>query len=58
MKKKTKWDFLAINRRMNNNFNAKSDFFCEIGTGNKNITKGEEMKLNQKELNLTKCKSR
>jgi hypothetical protein len=55
LKKKTKWDFLAINRRMNGNFNGGENQF----TGrSKKITKGEEMKLNQKELNLTKCKSR
>ena len=45
MEKKTKYDFLAINRRMNNNFNAK-DY---LGFGAKNITKGETLKLNLKE---------
>ena len=55
MKQKTKYDFLAINRHMNGNWNGgNSQFFGPT----KKITKGEELKLNQKELNLTKCKSR
>ena len=54
MKKKTKWDFLAINRRMNGNWNGGNSYFGET----KKITKGEEMKLNNKELNLIRCKSR
>ena len=47
MKKKlNKYDFLAINRRMNNNFNGGYSYF----TGNaKKLDKGEEMKLNRKE---------
>lgn len=40
---------------MNGNWNGGNAPF--IGA-TKKITKGEEMKLNQKELNLTKCKSR
>lgn len=46
MKKKTKMDFLAINRMMNGNWNAKGDFFNP--KGNKNIDKGDELKLNRK----------
>lgn len=43
MKKKlTKYDFLAINRRLNENYNTKMFF----GFHNKAITHGEEMKLN------------
>lgn len=47
MKKRlTKYDFLAINRRMNGNFNGGNGWF----TGpSKKLTKGEEMKLNRKE---------
>lgn len=44
-KKKTKWDFLAINRRLNQNYNGSSF----LGCSRKNITKGEELKLNLKE---------
>lgn len=55
MKKKTKWDFFAINRRMNGNWNGGKNF---VTGDTKKITKGEELKLNRKELNLTKCKSR
>lgn len=44
-KKKTKWDFLAINRRLNQNYNGASF----SGISRKNITKGEELKLNLKE---------
>ena len=44
-KKKTKWDFLAINRRLNQNYNGSSF----LGYSCKNITKGEELKLNLKE---------
>lgn len=44
-KKKTKWDFLAINRRLNQNYNGSSF----LGFPVKNITKGEELKLNLKE---------
>ena len=44
-KKKTKWDFLAINRRLNQNYNGVS-LSCY---SKKNITKGEELKLNFKE---------
>lgn len=46
MKKKlNKYDFLAINRRMNQNFNGGKSWFGET----KKITKGEEMKLNKLE---------
>jgi len=44
-KKKTKWDFLAINRRLNQNYNGSSF----LGFLVRNITKGEELKLNFKE---------
>lgn len=44
-KKKTKWDFLAINRRLNQNYNSVSFLYCS----KRNITKGEELKLNFKE---------
>ena len=44
-KKKTKWDFLAINRRLNQNYNGSSF----LGCATKNITKGEELKLSFKE---------
>ena len=49
MKQKlNKYDFLAINRRMNQNFNAKNFLGFKI----KNISKGEALKLNRKEHNL------
>ena len=45
MKKLGKFDFLAINRRMNGNWNGgDSQFFGKT----KNITKGEELKLARK----------
>lgn len=44
-KQKTKFDFFAINRAMNQNFNGKKDYFG----WNKKLDKGEEMKLNRKE---------
>lgn len=39
--KKNKYDFLAINQHLNNNFNGKSFF----GIKTKLITKGEELKI-------------
>lgn len=45
MKQKTKFDFLAINRRMNGNWNGGGSPF--IGP-TKKITKGEELKLLEK----------
>lgn len=46
MKKKlTKYDFLAINRRLNQNFNVTQDYCGAI----KKITHGEELKLNRVE---------
>ena len=42
MKQKAKFDFLAINRRMNGNWNGGDSPF--IGP-TKKITKGEELKL-------------
>lgn len=46
MKKKlNKYDFLAINRGMNQNFNAGQSWG---GINQLNITKGEELKLNKK----------
>ena len=49
MKKQlSKYDFLAINRAMNQNYNAKCNPILG-STGLKNITKGEELKLNRKE---------
>lgn len=46
MKKKlTKYDFLAINRRLNQNFNGGSSYFGNT----KKIEHGEELKLNRKE---------
>jgi hypothetical protein len=47
MKKKlTKYDFLAINRRLNQNYNAPQDY-CGVV---KKITHGEELKLNRMEF--------
>lgn len=46
MKKKlTKCDFLAINRRLNQNFNTTQDYCGAI----KKITRGEELQLNRME---------
>lgn len=46
MKKKlTKYDFLAINRRLNQNFNITQDYCAAI----KKITHGEELQLNRRE---------
>ena len=46
MKKKlTKYDFLAINRRLNQNFNHRGFWGLRI----KAIEHGEELKLNRKE---------
>lgn len=46
MKKKlTKYDFLAINRRLNQNFNVTQDYCGAV----KKITRGEELKLNRRE---------
>lgn len=44
-KAKTKWDYLAINRRLNQNYNKSK----VLGVLIQNITKGEELKLNFKE---------
>lgn len=53
MKKKlTKYDFLAINRRLNQNFNLTQDYCGAI----KKITHGEELKLNLKEQKNDKSK--
>lgn len=49
-RQKTKFDFLAINRAMNQNFNGKKDYFG----WNKKLDKGEEMKLNRKENKVRK----
>lgn len=47
MKKKlNKFDFLAINRAINQNYNASSGYFSFCI---RNITHGEELKLNRKE---------
>lgn len=47
MKKKLdKYDFLAINRRMNQNYNNPKGF---MGVSTPKITHGEELKLNRKE---------
>lgn len=46
MKKKlNKFDFFAINRCLNQNYNTTQDY----GTARKKITHGEELKLNRKE---------
>ncbi|MBR5776733.1 MAG: hypothetical protein IKY42_10860 [Bacteroidaceae bacterium] len=42
----TKYDFLAINRRMNQNFNGGQSYG---GINQLKITKGKELKLNRKE---------
>lgn len=56
MKKKLgKYDFLAINKRMNQNMNGGNSPF--IGA-TKKITKGEELKLLNKLQRTTKCNSR
>ena len=55
MKKKSKFDFLEINRKMNGNWNGgDSQFFGPT----KKITKGEELELLRKLQRTTKCKSR
>lgn len=55
MKKLNKFDFLAINRRMNGNWNGGENQF----TGRtKKITKGEELEMMRKLQRSTKCKSR
>lgn len=56
MKQKSKYDFLAINKRMNNNFNGKGDWVNPEGS--KNISKGDELKMLNKLTFTTKCKSR
>ena len=55
MKKLNKFDYLAINRRMNGNWNGGEKPF--IGK-TKKITKGEELKMLRKLQRTTKCKSR
>lgn len=55
MKKLNKFDFLAINKRMNGNWNGGEKLF--IGK-TKKITKGEEFKMLRKFQRTTKCKSR
>lgn len=53
MKKKlTKYDFLAINRRLNQNFNITQDYCGMI----KKITHGEELELNRKEQMKSKAR--
>lgn len=44
-KKLTKYDFLAINRRLNQNLNVTQDYCGAV----KKITHGEELKLNRRE---------
>lgn len=54
-KKLNKFDFLAINKRMNGNFNGGSNQF----TGpTKKITKGEELKMLRKFQQTTKVRSK
>lgn len=55
MKKLNKFDFLAINKRMNGNWNGGENPF--IGK-TKKITKGEEFEMLRKFQRTTKCKSR
>lgn len=55
MKKLGKFDFLAINHRMNGNWNGGDNPY--IGP-TKNITKGEELKLARKLQKTTKRRSR
>lgn len=51
MKKKlTKYDFFAINRRLNRNYNAPQNY-CGVV---KKISHGEELKLNRKEQRKSK----
>ncbi len=55
MKKKlTKYDFFAINRCLNQNFNKRG--FCGMPT--KAIEHGEELELARKLQRTTKCKSK
>ena len=55
MKTKNKYDYLYINRCMNQNYNLPT--MCSYVYGNrKNITKGEEFKLNKKILPKNKQK--
>lgn len=55
MKKLGKFDFLAINKRMNGNWNGGENQF----TGKtKATTKGEELEMLRKMQRTTKCKSR
>ena len=44
-KKLNKFDFFAINRRMNQNYNTTQDYYG----AHKRINHGEELKLNRKE---------
>lgn len=54
MKKKLdKFDFMAINRRMNQNFNAPGDPFINPD-GNLNVSNGDILKLNRVEQNKSK----
>lgn len=54
MKKLKKLDFLAINRRMNGNWNGGESFAGPT----KKITKGEELEVARKLQRIAKCKSR
>lgn len=55
MKKLNKFDFIAINKRMNNNLNGGESQF--IGR-TKATTKGEDLEMLRKLQRTTKCKSR
>lgn len=54
MKNKNKYDYLYINRCMNQNYNATT--MGGAYANRKNITKGEEFKLNNKILPKNKQK--
>lgn len=54
-KKLNKFDFLAINKMMNGNWNGgKNQFTGET----KGITKGEEFEMLRKLQRITKCKNK
>ena len=59
MKKKGKYDFIAINKRMNNNFNGGNWQlpFSNDSISTKRTTKGEELAMLRKLQRTTKCKS-
>lgn len=55
MKKLNKFDYMIINKRMNNNMNGgESPFTGKIKT----TTKGEDLEMLRKLQRTTKCKSR